>query len=64
MTVGFEAPKLGSLLSPARAHTGRIVVVEIGFPPIENTDALAQVITPLWAQRQLPSRPTDTQRMR
>ena len=60
VTVGFEAPKLGSLLSPARAHTGRIVVVEIGFPPIENTDALAQVITPLWAQRQLPSRPTDT----
>ena len=60
VTVGFEAPKLGSLLSPARAHAGRIVVVEIGFPPIENTDALAQVITPLWAQRQLPSRPTDT----
>jgi len=60
VTVGFGAPKLGSLLSPARAHTGRIVVVDIGFPPSGNTDDLAQVITPLWAQRQLPSRPTDT----
>ena len=60
VTVGFGAPKLGSLLSPARAHAGRIIVVEIGFPPIENTDALAQVITPLWAQKQLPSRPADT----
>ena len=60
VTVGFGAPKLGSLLAPARAHTGRIIVVEIGFPPIENTDALARVITPLWAQRQLPIRPTDT----
>ena len=60
VTVGFGAPKLGSLLAPARAHTGRLIIVEIGFPPIENTDALARVITPLWAQRQLPSRPTDT----
>ncbi len=60
VTVGLGAPKLGSLLSPARAHTGRIVVADIGFPPSGNTDDLAQVITPLWAQKQLPDRPTDT----
>ena len=33
VTVAFGAPKLGSLLSPARALTGRLVAVEIGFPP-------------------------------
>ena len=60
VTVGFGAPKLGSLLSPARGHTGRLVVVEIGFPPSGNEQDFAQVITPLWAQRQLPSRPRDT----
>ena len=60
VTVGLGAPKLGSLLSPARTYTGRMIVVEIGFPPSENTENFAQVITPLWAQKQLPARPVDT----
>jgi hydroxyethylthiazole kinase-like uncharacterized protein yjeF len=32
-TVTFGWPKLGLLLHPARAHCGRLIAVEIGFPP-------------------------------
>lgn len=40
-TVTFGWPKLGLLLHPARRYCGRIIAVEIGFPP----DAVAGVRT-------------------
>jgi hydroxyethylthiazole kinase-like uncharacterized protein yjeF len=60
VTVAFGAPKLGCLLHPARALVGRLVVVEIGFPPWETAECGALVATPAWARARLPSRPTDT----
>lgn len=60
LTVAFGAPKSGALLHPARARVGRHVVVEIGFPPMEEADASSLVVTPTWARRRLPVRPTDT----
>ncbi len=60
VTVAFGAPKLGSLLHPARAHVGRLVAVEIGFPPWGPEQTGAHVVTPAWAQAKLPRRGTDT----
>lgn len=60
VTVAFGAPKLGALLHPARALTGRLVAVEIGFPPLEEGEAGAFLATPGWARTRLPRRATDT----
>jgi len=60
VTVAFGAPKVGSLFHPARARTGRLVVVEIGFPPMLPGEAAAFLVTPQWARAQRPSRDTDT----
>jgi NAD(P)H-hydrate epimerase len=60
LTVSFGAPKLGSLLHPGRAHVGRQVAVEIAFPPMREHRFSGQVVTPAWAQSQLPVRSTDT----
>ncbi len=63
VTVAFGWPKLGTLLHPGRLHSGRIVAVEIGFPPAPApapgpgpaTD-WARLVTPAWAARRLPHR--------
>jgi len=60
VTVAFGAPKLGSLLHPARALVGRHVAVEIGFSPWETDATGASVATPAWARARLPRRGTDT----
>jgi NAD(P)H-hydrate epimerase len=60
VTVSFGAPKLGGLLHPGRALTGRLVSVEIGFPPMPEGTASAEVGTPEWAQARLPRRSADT----
>ncbi|HSW31742.1 MAG TPA: NAD(P)H-hydrate dehydratase [Longimicrobiales bacterium] len=60
VTVSFGAPKLGALLHPGRARAGRVVAVEIGFPPMEAADAGAWAVTPAWAQEHLPGRGLDT----
>ncbi|MDZ7780261.1 MAG: NAD(P)H-hydrate dehydratase [Gemmatimonadota bacterium] len=60
VTVAFGAPKVGALVHPARAAVGRLVVVEIGFPPLESGEARAFVSTPPWARDQLPRRSSDT----
>lgn len=57
LTITFGWPKLGMLLHPARAHCGRIIAVEIGFPPADDLDA--EVITPAWAHPRLPQRAPD-----
>jgi ADP-dependent NAD(P)H-hydrate dehydratase / NAD(P)H-hydrate epimerase len=60
VTVAFGAPKLGCLLHPARSLVGRLVAVEIGFPPWEAGDAGAVLVTPAWAHHRLPRRGSDT----
>jgi NAD(P)H-hydrate epimerase len=60
VTVAFGAPKLGSLLHPARALVGRLIAVEIAFPPWDPGEATARVVTPAWAQARLPTRDPDT----
>jgi NAD(P)H-hydrate epimerase len=60
VTVAFGAPKLGSLLHPARALVGRLVAVEIGFPPWGAGEAGALLVTPGWAHVRLPGRGSDT----
>ena len=56
VTVTFGWPKLGMMLHPARAHCGRIIAVEIGFPPWPEDGAFAEAITPGWARAHLPAR--------
>jgi hydroxyethylthiazole kinase-like uncharacterized protein yjeF len=60
VTVSFGGPKLGALLHPGRAHVGRLVAVEIAFPPMEPGSASAELVTPAWAHRRLPRRGLDT----
>jgi NAD(P)H-hydrate epimerase len=60
VTVSFGAPKLGCLLHPGRARSGRVIAVEIGFPPMPVTAASAAMTTPAWVQARLPGRELDT----
>ena len=59
LTVAFGWPKLGTLLHPGRMLCGRIVAVEIGFPPDAASD-WARPVTAGWASRHLPRRPAVT----
>lgn len=56
VTVCFEAPKRGLLFQPGRSHCGRLMAVEIGFPPIEPEAWDTRLITPAWAAAALPRR--------
>lgn len=56
LTICFGWPKRGCLLQPGRDHAGRVVAVEISFPPLAPDDAGAGLITPAWAARRLPRR--------
>jgi ADP-dependent NAD(P)H-hydrate dehydratase / NAD(P)H-hydrate epimerase len=58
-TITFGAPKLGLLLYPARTHCGRLIAVEVGFPPFEDGEFAAEAITPDWARARVPSRTPD-----
>jgi ADP-dependent NAD(P)H-hydrate dehydratase / NAD(P)H-hydrate epimerase len=49
-TVTFGTPKRGLLLFPGRQLAGRIVAVEIGFPPLAESAATAALATPAWAR--------------
>jgi len=53
-TVSFGWPKIGLMFQPARALCGRMIVVEMGFPPLAA--AGAELITPAWAALRLPVR--------
>jgi ADP-dependent NAD(P)H-hydrate dehydratase / NAD(P)H-hydrate epimerase len=59
VTVMFGWPKTGALFQPGRARCGRLVAVEIGFPPLEEGEADAELITPDWARARLPDRTAD-----
>jgi hydroxyethylthiazole kinase-like uncharacterized protein yjeF len=56
VTVCFGWPKLGLLLHPARQRCGRLIAVEIGFPPSSIGDVAAHAITPAWAGARLHAR--------
>lgn len=56
LTITFGAPKRGLLLQPAREYCGRVIAIEIGLPPSKE-DPSAELITPGWARRRLPTRP-------
>ena len=60
VTVAFGWPKLGTLLQPGRAKVGRLIAVEIGFPPVEEGLFGAVVVTPAWAMEALPARQPAT----
>lgn len=60
VTVAFGGAKLGSLLHPGRRLVGRLVVVEIGFPPVADDTFQGTLITPGWATLRLPRRDPDT----
>lgn len=58
VTVAFGWPKIGTLLHPGRAHCGRLIAVEIGFPPKPSFGA--EVLTPGWADARRPRRESVT----
>ena len=60
VTIAFGAPKFGTLLFPGRGRAGRIIAVEIGFPPLGARAIAGRVITAGWAARQRPRRPPVT----
>ena len=60
VTVSFGASKIGCLLQPARSFVGRLVTVEIAFPPHRKGDSEALVVTPAWAHARVPIRTGDT----
>jgi ADP-dependent NAD(P)H-hydrate dehydratase / NAD(P)H-hydrate epimerase len=60
VTVAFGAPKLGCLLHPGRERSGRLVAVEIGFPPWSEGAAGARLITPGWVEQLRPRRALRT----
>ncbi|SVD51052.1 uncharacterized protein METZ01_LOCUS403906, partial [marine metagenome] len=59
VTVSFGAAKVGCLLHPARSFVGRLVTVEIAFPPCRKGDSEALVVTPAWAHARAPLRSGD-----
>ncbi len=59
VTVAFGWPKLGTLMYPGRARCGRIVAVEIGFPPAADS-RWARLATADWASGRLPRRAAAT----
>lgn len=60
VTVSFGGAKLGGLLHPGRALLGRLVVVEIGFPPLETDTFGGMLVTPGWVRSRVPRRDPDT----
>lgn len=59
VTVAFGWPKLGTLFQPARSHAGRLVAVEISFPPTKLGVFGASLATPAWASEHRPRRVPD-----
>jgi ADP-dependent NAD(P)H-hydrate dehydratase / NAD(P)H-hydrate epimerase len=64
LTIAFGWPKLGMLLQPARSCCGRIVAVEIGFPPNAVHDVSAYAITPDWVRSRVRRRSASDHKSR
>ncbi len=54
LTVTFGALKQGLLRFPGRRLCGRIVGVEVPFPPLPDEADVGRLITPAWARTRLP----------
>lgn len=63
-TVSLGWPKLGTLLHPGREHAGRLLALEIGFPPLPPGSASARLLTPAWAVKHRPRRSPVTHKNR
>ncbi len=59
VTVALGWPKLGTLLQPGRSKVGRLIAVEIGFPPVPDQVFAAAATTPAWAADNWPRREPD-----
>ena len=59
VTIAFGWPKLGTLLQPGRSRVGRLIAVEIGFPPVPDQGFGAAAATPAWAAETWPRREPD-----
>src|SRR6185437_11527242 len=56
-TITFGWPKQGLLFFPARGYCGRLIALEIGFPPLPpERSASGELLTPAWATAHLPER--------
>ena len=64
VTVAFGWPKLGTLVGEGRVLRGRLVVVEIGLPPLPDDRFGAALITPSWAASVRPRREPETHKYR
>ncbi len=60
VTVAFGWPKLGTILQGGRAQSGRLIAIEIGFPPSSMASFGAEIVTPEWALRAKPIRKFDS----
>ncbi len=60
VTLAFGWPKLGTLVGEGRTLRGRLIAVEIGFPPIPHGRFGASLITPSWAATTRPRRDPET----
>lgn len=63
-TLAFGWPKVGSLLAPGRAVTGRLMAAEIGFPPLPARAHRAHLLTPAWGETVRPRRGPETHKNR
>lgn len=62
-TLAFGFPKLGTLLLPGRSRSGRILALEIGFPPVGSLPWF-EALTPRWAGARRPRRRPDAHKNR
>ncbi len=60
VTIAFGWPKLGTLLQGGRSQSGRLIAIEIGFPPPGPASFGAAVVTPEWALERRPIRKYDS----
>ena len=63
-TLALGWPKLGTLLHPGRARAGRLLAVEIGFPPPGPEHRGIRLLTPAWAVPRRPRRDPVTHKNR
>lgn len=59
LTITFGAPKRGLLLYPGRGLAGRVVAVEVGFPPLADDQFGAELVVPAWVRARLPRLPPN-----